>query len=546
MKNRHLSKRAIVVCIISLAMAGDSIVMTRQALGRAGSGGSYRSAGSSSRSSSGSRSYSGSTWRSGDSRSSSSGPSGYSSTPGVSQDYDDPQTINSWNAVLTIDRGGAVDVIETYDVTTSRKQKGVVKAIRDVYNTLWIKNVSCDRGYAKHFYSVSQGHHIAFGYVALNAPGRHVFTLKYHAMGMVIPAGTGSRFQWIWKAEKPAKVGTVRVVLPPGLAPLGARAAEVVTWDRFVRAEKELPCSVAGNSITVAVNRDIQGRLDVMADLPAGSVDAAALRTGLMAETKIAPFFYMDECSSKFTIHDDRTVDREDVYRVGKNSVHFGASMYFDSNFHTALWPEGSTSDSPRFADNRQYLYAFEKKPCAGNNSNDYQKGLVCVPLGKTGEGPSVMRYSQWGNFGTGDPFFFDLVMPAAKGFWTDRTRFEIAFPPFVKKERVRAQFFLVRGLGQEGQIISVPVETRWDGNRLTGEYNAVIFDNQGLQARIFLPAAGFKDPGFVRKIMIRLSSSWYFNRVIFITVLVLIGVVLSGALFVYMRVRKKKFIPSL
>jgi len=83
--------------------------------------------------------------------------------------------------------------------------------------------------------------------------------------------------------------------------------------------------------------------------------------------------------------------------------------------------------------------------------------------------------------------------------------------------------------------------ESRWGGNSLTGVYNAALIDNQLLVARIFLPPAGFTDPGQARKMMIHLSYYWYFNRIMFIGAIVLTLLLLAGIPVLVLVVMKKR-----
>ena len=72
--------------------------------------------------------------------------------------------------------------------------------------------------------------------------------------------------------------------------------------------------------------------------------------------------------------------------------------------------------------------------------------------------------------------------------------------------------------------------KNRWEGNRLIGDFNDGLYDEQYLKVRISLPREGFKTSG--PGLTAWLSRHWYFNRWIFIGVVaaILASFVLSLA----------------
>ena len=466
------------------------------------------------------------------------GHSSSASPRSVPKDYDDDYSVNSWSAVLAVSASGSVEVTEAYDVNTTRRQRGILRHMDDLYNSLLIYDVTCAQGYAAHADSESSGQQFTFGYYDEKAPGRHLFTLKYRAAGMVVPAGTGARLQWRWNAEKNLKIDSVKVVFPAGATFLGARAIETATRSRFVRFEKELQSVVAGNTITIPVNRNFQNTLDITADLPAGVIDQKTMREYLDQITEKKQFPSLLEYRTAVTIHDDRTIDREEVYRTAPDNVINSMTMWYDRRFDTAFWNDKKKSDTPEFVHNTLYLYGFDKMPCENGNVAD---GSVCIPLAQAGTERAALRYSMWGNFNPNDPMFFDLRFPPADAKRTDRVRFSITVPPFVKKEQVRVALYLVRGFTRGSQLHETSYAGRWEGNRLVGEYPASLYDEQYVLARVFIPAAGFRDPGIAKRAGIYLSYSWHFYRSWCIVALALIVLLLAAVPALIWLIRMKK-----
>ncbi len=528
-----------------LIMLGSAVISLHDAHGRAGRGESYRSSSSSRSSYSSESSYRprGSILTPSSRESSSSYHYTREYVPG---DYEDDFSCNSWSAVLTVNRDGSVNVAETFDVNTHREQKGIARNVTHDFNILLLNDLSCPQGHAGYRASQTSATQFAFGYNEKKAAGRHVFTLKYRTFGMVVPSGSGARLQLRGDPDKNTKMKSVTVFLPAGAAAQNVKAAEVTTWDRFLRPEKELPCRVAGNSIIVPVNREFINRLYITADLVSGAIDLPALRKGLSHVLEKIRLPSLREYRTSVVINGDRTIDRVESYLPAQDNVFGQADIWYDKRFHSAVFPDGSTSEDPQFADNMLYLYRFEKNPCERNNFSDGD-GSVCVPLKKYGEGQSDVRYSMWGNFNgemfyKGVPFFLEFMLPPASTKWTDRVCIDITFPPFVKKEQVKAKLYLARFNGSQTSLLrEVAFESRWEGNRLTGVYNTTLIDNQLLLARIFLPPAGFTDPGRAKKMMIHLSYYWYFNRIVFIGVIVLMALLLAGVPALVLFVMKKR-----
>jgi hypothetical protein len=515
-----------IVCILSII---TTLFLSIDAHGRAGRGESYRSRGSDSSSYGGSGRDSLDRFRSHLNPSYTGDGTGYyhNTREYVPGDYEDDFTSNSWSAVLTVNRDGSVEVAETFDVSTHREQKGIARNVSDYFNILLLSGLSSPQGHAGYRASVTSALQFAFGYNEKKAPGRHVFTLKYNAIGMVVPSGSGTLFQARLDPDNNAVIKSVTIVLSPGVAAHNVRAVESGTWDRFLRPEKELPCTVAGNSITVSVNRKFANRLILTADLPAGAVDPTALRKNLALVLEKQNLPALDEYRTRITINPDRTVDREETYQPAPGNSLDRATIWYDRYFHSAFFPEGSTSDDPQHVNNTLYLYGFQKKSCEGD---DFTSGSVCVHLDRTGRKQTGIRYSAWGNYNAEEPFLYEFNLPPAETKWTGRVRFEIAFPAFVKKHRVKALLYLARFDGlMTSQRREIAFTGRWEGNRLTGEYDAALVDRQLVQARIFLPPDGFGEPGLVKKTGISLSYYWYFERIVFIGALAFAGLLLAG-----------------
>ncbi len=444
----------------------------------------------------------------------------------IPEDYDDDYIGNSWSAVLTVSNNGSVEVVETYDVTTARWQRGIRRAMGGLYNTLLIYDVSCTQGYAAHAFSEAAGHRFTFGYYDVKAPGRQFFTLKYHAAGMVVPAGKGARLQWRWSAGKNKTIQSVKVVLPQGAPPLNARAVEISGQSGYVCREKELQTAVAANTITIPVNRTITDTLDLAVDLPAGMIDIKAMREYLDQITDKKQVPSLLEYWTAATIRGDMTVDRRDIYRTAPDNAIRRMTMRYDGRFDTALLNEGTGPCTLKFVKNRLYLFGFDKRACG---DGDYTDGSVCIPFGQAGEDRADLRYSMWGNYNPGNRLFFDLRLPPADAKRTDRVRFLITVPPFVQKKQVRVTLFLVRGFTGGAQLREASYTGTWKGDTLVGEYSPSLYDEQYLVARVFLPAAGFSEPGIVKKMGIYLSYSWFFYRSLFLAALVLIVLLLAG-----------------
>jgi hypothetical protein len=543
MKQKPGSLRTIIPAALGLFLLADTAFLARDAQGRAGRGESYRSSGGSS-----DRSFGGSSGRDlsdryrshlNDSSTQRESAARHSMPVYVPKDYDEDFTFNTWSATLAVNRDGSVDAVETFDVNTGREQKGIVRPVPNEYNPLLITEVSCPQGNASYQAAQTGSTQIAFGYADRKPAGRQVFTLKYRALGMVVPAGDGARFQ---VREMPhyhaAKMGSITIVLPPVAAPAGVKAVEVKKWDKYIRSEADLPCAVAGNRITVTINREIYNPVDIVADLPAAAVDRAALRVSLLRALETSKVPALAEYRSRMTVNGDRTIDRADAYVPAKENDSNNTRFWYDASFNSAFFPEGSTAENPQFVDNRHYLYAFDKKAC---DSDNYNYGSACVPVDRSGKAQTDIRYSAWGNFNPGEPFFFEFRLPPAGTKLTDRVRFEVAFPLFVKKEQVKTVLYLARFIGAEVNMLrTVAFDGTWEGNTLKGEYPASLVAEQVLVLRTYLPAAGFVEPGPVKKALLKASSTWYFDRLVFIAVAGALATVPLLLLVIIIRVKKK------
>ena len=516
---------------LCLLMVAAALFLADNAHGRAGRGESYRSRGSGSSSGGPGRdtldrfrshlnpSYTG------------DGTSYYHYTSEyVPGDYEDDFTSNSWSAVLTVNRDGSVDAVETFDVNTHREQKGIARDVTDYFNILLISDLSCPQGHAGYRASQTSGLQFAFGYKDKKGPGHYVFTLTYNAIGMVVPSGSGTLLQMRLDPDIRSIMKSVTIVLPAGAGAQNVKAVDGITWDRFLRPEKMMPCRVAGNRITVPINGEFNestNRLHLTADLPAGAIDRDALRKGLAMALEKLDFPSLDEYRTRITINRDRTVDREESYLPATDNALDRATLWYDDRFHSAFFPEGSAQEDPRFVDNELRLYGFQKKACDGD---DFTDGSVCVPLDKAGRTRTDLRYSMHGNFNPEEPFLFEFNLPPVETKWTGRVRFDITFPSFVKKERVKALLYLARYDGLQTYMRrAVAFESRWEGNRLTGEYDAALIDRQLLIARVFLPPDGFDDLPAMKKMKISLAYYWYFERIMAISAIVLAILILAG-----------------
>jgi hypothetical protein len=570
MKQHIRAIRAVTVVIFFLILLGDAVIPVRDANGRAGRGDSYRSSGSSSSSGSSYRSSSssGSSYRSSSSSyksyssssssgssssssssTSSSGSSSSGSSSGtVVNDYDIYFDVNSWSCVLTVNRDGSVDATETFDVDITRPMMGIKRPIKadSQQGDLLITGTTCPQGKAD---SIDQ-----FGFKDKKVTGRQVFTLKYHAVGMVIPSRKGARFQWRPRFEKTMKVGALKVVLPEGATPDRTRVSESYYFDAPGK-DIEVRHTVAGNVITIPHDMIQSKILDLMVDLPAGVIDAAALKAGLAKVFEKNPFPPVLEYRSRVTINADRTIDREESFTADPDSVasfmimnylrKFESSYIKDKN--DALYGKVSVSNS-------LYLYRLGIMTVTGGDN--YSK-YASIPLEKKGR--TDLGYSMWGNFNPGEPFFFDLRFPPTDLRKTERVRFEIAFPPFVKKEDVKIQLYLMRGYFSGNSLVRAYDDNpyndntaepailreaeftgRWEGNRLIGEYPDALYGEQFLLAKVFLPATGFGKPGALKKARIILANSWLFDRIMFLGVSAFIALILCG-IFAYIMYKKKQ-----
>lgn len=533
-------------------------------LGRAGRGESYRSSSSGSSSGSSWRSSSSrdsSSWyrsssssTSGSSSSSSSRPSSSSSSSSsgsssgaVVNDYDIYFTVKSWSCVLNVNRDGSVDATETYDVDINRPMKGIK---RPIYNTagsgnVLITDVKCPQGQAD---SISQ-----FGYKDQKVTGRHVFTLQYHAVGMVVPSRTGSRFQWQPLFGENMKVTTFKVVLPEGASPIRTGVSQA---DQLNAAGKglEIQHTVAGNVIIIPHDLS-RGALNLTVDLPAGIIDAAALKAGLARVFEKYPFPPVLDYRSRVTVNSDRTVDREESFTADPDSGASFMIMDYQKKFESSYSKDKKDTLYGKVSvSNNLYLYRLGITTATGGN---YYSKYVSLPLEKKGR--TVITYSMWGNFNSSEPFFFDFRFPPTDLKKTERVHFEIVFPPFVKKEEVKIQLLLMNGYFSGNSIArtfdenpyndntSEPVvlreaefASRWVGNRLIGEYPEALYGEQFLLAKVFLPGAGFSEPGAIKKTWIRLSNFWYFDRMTFLVMAAIIAGA-AGSLFGIIAYRRKK-----
>ncbi|MBN1497534.1 MAG: hypothetical protein JXA07_12230 [Spirochaetes bacterium] len=456
----------------------------------------------------------------------------------IQKDYDNDYIFNSWSAVLTVEGSGSVEVAETYDVTTDRIQRGIIRNMGDLYNSLLIYDVACSQGYAVHEFSQSAGNRFTFGYYTERAPGRHLFTLAYHAAGMIVPAGKGVRLQWRWNAEKNPNVDSIRIILPGGVRPVRVSAVEAVNWSRYLQFEKELQYTITGNTIIVHVKRSLQHSLDIAVDLPASVIDARSMREFLNQITERKEFSTLQEYRTAVSVHDDRTIERKDAYLAAPDNADRTMMMPYEKRFQTAYWTDQNRINMPESVYNTLILYGLDREPCkSGGNSG---RG-ICIPFREAGTARTELRYGMWGNYNPNDPFFLDFRFPPAMAKMTERVSFEIALPAFVKREEVRVALYLVRGFNRGVQLREVTYEGRWNGNRLVGAYPACLYDEQYLLARVFLPAAGFRDPGFLKKTEIYLSHFWCFYRNLFIAGLAFFAMLLASApALIWLNKRRK------
>ncbi len=589
MKPFPRSTRTITAALFFLILIGDASITLRDALGRAGRGDSYRSSSSSSSSSSGS------SWRSSSSRgssswyrsrssssssstssassssstsstSSSSSSGSYTPAPKVVKDYDDYYTLNAWSTVLTVNRDGSVDVAETYDVTLTEYQKGLLRPLDQIfqyeslqYNTLMVTDLKCPQGYAEY-----KDGTIQFGFNEKSVTGKQNFLLNYRVTGLIVPAVNGTRLQWRPLLKRSLQGATVRIILPDGATPLrtkllGIKLKSSSLYRRLEMPgeEKELPCTVAGNVITFpytyTYEYPTETMLDLTVDLPAGVIDTAAAVAGLEKALKDKQLPSVREYRADITINEDRTVDRKETYSVAPESGADQTIMRSRPRFYSVLIREAKPGTDPSLlATGDHYFYGFDKGSCSGD---DYGRDLVCVPMKKGGT--ARLNYSTLGNYNPKDPFFFELRIPSAHVKRSDRVSFDIALPPFVKKDEVQVKLYLISGFFSGNNTYGVwrdysdktkdeillheaDFTSRWNGNRLICEYPAGLIDEQFLIARVFLPPAGFKDVGGFKSARITLSNAWHFKKKKFLIVSFIIACILAAVVVPIVRKRTK------
>lgn len=321
--------------------------------------------------------------------------------------------------------------------------------------------------------------------------------------------------------------------------------------------EKELPCTVAGNVISFpySYNYDYTWEhfLDLTVDLPAGVIDTAATVAGLEKALKDKQLPSVREYRADIAINEDRTVDRKETYSVAPESTTDKTIMRSRPRFYSVLNREAKPGTDPWvLATGDQYFYGFDKGSCSGD---DYGRDLVCVPMEKGGT--TRYNYSTLGNNNAKDPFFFELRIPSAHVKRADRVTFDIALPPFVKKEETQVKLYLISGFFSGANTYGVwrdysdktrdeillheaDFTSRWDGNRLVCEYPAGLIDEQFLIARVFLPPVGFRDVGGFKSARISLSNAWHFKKKKFLIVSFIMSCILAGVIILVVRKKTK------
>jgi len=532
------SIRSLTAAIFFLVLMGDAVTTYHDALARAGRGDSYRSSSSSSSSSSGSsRDYHDRSGRLTPSyRSTAPGGSG-SSAPLVQypKEYDVNYDINSYSAVLKVNGNGTVGVTETFDVTINKEQQGIARPMykRYLFNELAISDVSSLQGFAYYMPADYGSGYFAFGYKDKKVTGRHVLTLSYTAVGMVLPRGSGSRLLWRSCLGKTATIGDVKISLPGGTAPDKATAHLIPLSGGTAQDAAELQCTVAGNKVTVPVNRKEEAILDVTVHMPQGAVDPSAMRAGLKKlfdENKRNPA--IREFRSTMTVNDNLSVNIEDSYEYAPNGPRIPMKMwYLDYLVMAAGYGKKG------WVQNSLCLYGFDKKSC---DMDDYNFDGVCIPAPEAGQNKTGLRYSMHGNFNPEEPFFLEFKLPPTTVKQADRVHFEIVFPPFVKKEKVLPGLYLYKGgFDSEAMLGEADFESRWERNRLIGDYGDGLYDEQYLKLRIMLPREGFKSSG--PGLMARLSRHWYFNRWIFLGMVAGFALLAAGVPLALWFMKKRK-----
>ncbi len=482
------------------------------------------------------------------------------------KEYDNYYSFNAWSTVLTVNRDGSVDVAETYDVTLTEYQKGLLRPLDPIfqyesiqYNTLMVTDLKCPQGYAEY-----KDGTIQFGYNEKSVMGKQNFTLNYRVTGMVVPAVNGARLQWRPLLKTSIKGATARIILPDGAVPLrtkllGIKFKSSSLYRRLEMPgeEKELPCTVTGNVITFPYTYiyeyPSETFLDITVDLPAGVIDTAAATAGLEKALKDKQLPSVREYRADIAINEDRTVDRKETYSVAPESGADQTIMRSRPRFYSVLTREAKPGTDPSLlVTGDQYFYGFDKGSCSGD---DYGRDLVCVPMEKGGT--TRFNYSMLGNYNAKDPFYFELRIPSAHVKRADRVSFEIALPPFVKKEEVQVKLYLISGFFSGNNTYGVWREYsdktkdeillheadftgRWNGNRLTCQYPAGLIDEQFLIARVFIPPTGFRDVGGFKSTRITLSNAWHFKKKKFLIVSFIIACILAAVVIPVVRKKIK------
>ncbi len=171
---------------------------------------------------------------------------------------------------------------------------------------------------------------------------------------------------------------------------------------------------------------------------------------------------------------------------------------------------------------------------------DDYNFDVVCIPTPEAGQNKTGLRYSMHGNFNPEEPFFLEFKLPPTTVKMADRVHFEVALPSFVKKDKVLPLLHLYTGgFDSEAMLGEADFKSRWEGSRLIGDYDDGLYDEQYLKLRIVLPRDGFKSSG--PGLMARISRHWYFNRWIFLGVVMGIVVLAVGGPLAFWFMKRRK-----
>ncbi|MCU0849351.1 MAG: TIM44-like domain-containing protein [Spirochaetes bacterium] len=556
---RSINKRKIMILMFFAGtLAAESFFDSNPLYPRAGRGQSYRSSSSSSsssRSSSSSSSYrssssssssssykpsspsygSTSSYKSSSSTSSSTGT--YTSGPSSPvPDYDYGYSIDSYSAVLRVNRDGTVSVTEKIKAVMSGWHNGIHRSLilQKQYAPWTVSEVKSPQGLA-----VYNGmNYIDAGYPKKKVSGVQEFEISYKLTGAVVPFTGQPALAWRSCLDKSVGGGSVRVEFPAGAPPVLADFRVVPGEPHRVRGKDAVAASALPGAVTAVMTRRMNPdeSFEAYVVFPESAFDMNLLRA-LFSETALKyERANLRESRFRAVLNPDRTVDMKGDFELespeGSSVCRMNAPLQFMLDDPIDEPMKARLKDFYRAV----YYYDFKKTDCAtkelgGNYSNMFG---ICL-ADRIGRGVSRVGigYTLWGNFYDDGAHFFDFRLPEYRCKKSGRIVFELKLPEFVDSSKVRAEALLEkRYFTGEFLLRPVAAATSWDGNTLKIEYGAGLFDEQFLKVRVFIPEKGFHNPFFLRRYIMGVRSrmnfdpTWYLNYLLFGIVLATAGAV--------------------